>query len=158
VTRLDHTGINLSPSVVDRRNWQVLLHHCAASAALYRYPGENWPFIVPATQAELQGDIEHFVLGREPKFEFVYADGPDEPLLRFSLDTDLSRADLEARFPAPEGCVLPGLEDIFRTVYIAHPWPHLIIRCDLTYRSEDEPSDWATGEWLVTPGGRIRAS
>ena len=34
---------------------------------------------MPATEAELTGDIDQFVLGREPKFEFVYADGPDQP-------------------------------------------------------------------------------
>lgn len=158
VTRLDHCGVNLSPALLDRSDWEELMQHCARSAALYRYPGEEWPFILPATEAEVMADIDQFVLGRAPKFEFVYADGPDHPLVQFNLDTDLSRAELEARFPAPEGQALPGLEEIFRTVYVTHPWPGVSIRFDLTYRSESGTSVWETGEWLVTNGERIRAA
>ncbi len=77
-------------------------------------------------------------------------------MLQFSFGTDLSRAEIEARFPAPEGIAFPELEDIFRTVYVTHPWSHLITRFDLNYQSEDMVSDWDTGEWLVAYGGRIR--
>lgn len=157
VTRLDHSGVNVTPAMIDQQEWDTLMRHCASSAALYRYPGEQWPFILPATEEEMRADIGQFALGREPKFEFVYDTGPDQPIVQFSLDTDLMRAELETLFPDPEGMVIPGLEDIFRSVYIRHPWPGVILRFDLTYHSEGSASDWATGEWLAVNGARIRA-
>lgn len=75
---------------------------------------------------------------------------------QFALWTDLTRAELELMFPEPEGITLPGLEEIFRVVRTYHPWPGPGIRFDLCYRIENSPSDWETGEWLVTQGGRIR--
>jgi hypothetical protein len=102
------------------------------------------------------GDIQHKVLGREPKFELVYDARTPDPVLQFSLGTDLSRAEIEARFPAPEGIAFPDLGDIFRTVYVTHPWSQLSIRFDLNYQGEEGIPDWDTGEWLVAHGGRIR--
>jgi hypothetical protein len=72
------------------------------------------------------------------------------------LWTNLARVDLEEMFPSPYGMTLPGLEDIFRTVYVPCDWPGLEIRFDLCYRVDDGPSTWETGEWLVRQGGRIR--
>jgi hypothetical protein len=157
VTRLDHTGVNLPTTLVDRSRWDDLVQQCATYTALYRYPDEDWPFILPATEEEFMGDIHHFVVGREPKFELVYDTWTPDPVLQFSLGTDLSRTEIEARFPAPEGIAIPGLEDIFRTVYVTHPWFRLIIRFDFNYQGEDAVSDWGTGEWLVAHGGRIHA-
>jgi hypothetical protein len=154
VTRLDHTGANLPTMLVEQSRWDALLRQYAASAALYRYPGEDWPFLIPSTEQEFEDDIRHFVLGREPKFELVYDSWTSEPVFQFSLGTDLPRAEVEARFP--EGVGLPGLDDIFWSVYIAHPWPQLIIRFDLYYQGDGSVSDWDTGEWLITNGGRIR--
>jgi hypothetical protein len=157
VTRLDHTGVNLPARLVERVRWDELLGQCAASAALYRYPGEDWPFILPSTEEEFNGDIHQFVVGREPKFEFVYDTWMTVPVLQFSLGTDLPRTEIEVRFPVPEGVALSGLEDVFRTVYVRHPWAQLVIRFDLNYQGEEAVSDWDTGEWLVLQGGRIRS-
>jgi hypothetical protein len=59
-------------------------------------------------------------------------------------------------FPEPEGTTFPELEEIFRVVPVLSPWPGLDVRFDLCYRIDNGPSDWETGEWLVTEGGRIR--
>jgi len=156
ITQVDHTGVNIPTTALDRVGWDRLLQQLGAISALYKYPGEDWPFILPTTQEEFQSDIQHFVAGREPKFELVYDVWASQPVLQFSVATDFTRAGVEALFPEPYGVAFPDLGDIFRTVYLAHPWPNLIIRFDLNYRSEGVVSDWDTGEWLITQGGRIR--
>ncbi len=156
ITRVDHTGVNLPVSLLARDEWDRLLQQLSGVANLYNYPtGEDWPFIIPATAAEFQGNIQDFVAGREPKFELVYDGWTAQPLLQFALGTDLTRTQLEALLPEPVGWVIPELADIFRSVWLAHPWPGLSIRFDLYYHS-DELSDWDTGEWLVKAGGRIQ--
>ena len=150
VRRVDHTGVNLA----DAGRWQELVGALAGRTTMYRYPtGEPWPFVLPSTAAELDGDVRDFRIGREPRFELVRADGLARVEWQFALSTDLTRARLEAMFPA--GSTLPGLADIFRVVRVRHPWAGLGIRMDLGYRVEDGPDDWVTGEWLVTAGGRM---
>jgi hypothetical protein len=155
VTRVDHTGLNIPAATLDRAGWERLLQQLSAVSNLYKYPGEDWPFILPATEQEFQTDIHQFVTGREPKFELVYDRWTPHPLFQFALGTDLTRPEVEALFPKPYGVAFPGLGDIFRTVFLAHPWPGLTIRFDLLYRAEGV-SDWDTGEWLIKEGGRIR--
>ncbi|MET0419689.1 MAG: GrpB family protein [Actinoplanes sp.] len=154
VDRVDHTGVNL-PIAPDE--WQQLVRSVAATATMYRYPdGEEWPFVLPSAAEELAGDIRDFVVGREPRFELVQELWNTHTTWQIALWTSLTRPELERLFPAPYGTTLPGLEDFFRTVYVRSPWPDLAIRFDLCYRVEDGPTDWETGEWLVTAGGRIR--
>jgi len=157
VRRVDHTGVNLPADSTSAEQWRSLLSALGSTSTMYRYPdGEEWPFVLPSTSDELLDDIRDFVVGREPRFELVYAQGLERTEWQFALWTDLTRAELELLFPEPEGITFPGLDDIFRVVEIQHPWPGLGIRFDLCYRIEDGPSDWETGEWLVTEGGRIR--
>jgi hypothetical protein len=154
ITHVDHTGVNLPTSMVDDDRWGALLRILAQSSALYRYPdGEPWPFIIPASDDEFQDDIRTFPVGRLPKFELVHDALATLPVLQFSLGTDLSREELEARLPNPYGVAFPDLGHIFRTVYVDHPWPRLTIRLDLNYAGP--VTDWDTGEWLVKAGGRI---
>jgi len=75
--------------------------------------------------------------------------------LQFALGTNLTRPQLETLLLAPYGWVIPELADVFRSLFLAHPWPGLQIRFDLYYHSA-ELSNWETGEWLVKAGGRIR--
>jgi hypothetical protein len=154
--RIDHTGVNIPETSLDRPSWNLLLHQLGAIAALYRYPtGMDWPFILPTTSEEFEGEIHHFVAGRGPRFELVY-EQRDHPLLQFSVKTDLSQAEAELLFPEPYGGALPGLGHIFRSVHVAQPWPELSIRFDLYFRGENGVSEWESGEWLATQGGRIR--
>jgi hypothetical protein len=157
VRGIDHTGVNLPARATSPEQWQGLVKALASASTMYRYPtGEEWPFVLPSTSAELVGDIRDFVVGREPRFELVYDRSLTQVEWQFALWTDLTRAELEQLFPEPEGITFPGLEDIFRVVPVRHPWAGLGIRIDLCYRIDDGPSDWETGEWLVTEGGRIR--
>lgn len=157
ITRIDHTGVNIPVTMLDTAGWQQLLAQLSDISALYNYPtGEAWPFILPTTAEEFETDIHQFVRGREPKFELVYDQWATFPVLQFSLETDFSYDQAAQLFPKPYGEVFPDLGDIFRTVYVTHPWPELIIRFDLNYAGDGTLSSWDSGEWLVTEGGRIR--
>jgi len=159
IPRVDHLGVNLPASAVARHEWEALIGALAAGSTLYRYPtGEEWPFVLPSTNEEYADDIRRFPCGREPKFELCYERYFDHPLVQLDVQTRLTRDELEARFPAPSGLALPGLEDYFRSVYVAHPWVGLVIRVDMRYRDDGPTSAWDTGEWLVTAGGRIRSA
>jgi hypothetical protein len=157
ITRVDHTGVNLPSHSMSTAEWTALVRKLAAATTMYRYPtGEQWPFILPSTVEELATDIHDFVVGREPRFELVHDPWCRRTTWQFALWTTLARSELENLFPAPVGIALPGLEEIFRTVYIQSPWPDLEIRLDLCFRVDDGQSAWETGQWLVTEGGRIR--
>jgi hypothetical protein len=159
LVRLDHTGVNVPTRLVERPAWDALLRRLAAIANVYRYPtGEDWPFILPATDAEFAGAITDFAAVREPKFELVYDSYARDPVIQISVETDLLRSEVEALLPAPYGIAFPDLADFFRTVFVHHPWPGLQIRFDLYYRSATPVDPWSSGEWLVTQGGRIGSS
>ncbi|TVX96686.1 hypothetical protein [Cohnella terricola] len=154
---IDHTGVNIPMSIMSRDNWEQLLSDLSPISNLYRYPGEEWPFIIPANEEEFRHDIIDFTENRNPKFEWVYDRYASVPILQFALVTDLSKHELEEAFPAPIGFAIPGLEDIFRSIIIDSPWREdLEIRFDLYYkRNQSNPTEWETGEWLVKEGGRI---
>jgi hypothetical protein len=157
VNGVDHTGVNMPASATSPEQWQGLVGAVAWASTMYRYPtGEEWPFVIPSTAEELLGDIRDFPTGREPRSELVYDELRTQTEWQFALWTDLTRTELERLFPEPEGFTFPGLEDIFRVVTVHNPWQGLSIRFDLCSRIEEGPSDWETGEWLVTKGGRIR--
>lgn len=156
ITRIDHFGVNLPTSIVARPAWDDLLSRLGTIAALYRYPDAEWPFIIPATTAERADDIRTFVAGREPKFELVYDAYTAMPIIQISIGTDLTQMELTELLPAPYGIGLRGLEHIFRTAYLDHPWPGFALRIDLNFHNDGPATDWDTGEWLVTQSGRIR--
>ena len=154
ITHVDHTGVNLPKTLVSGERWDELLQSLAQETTLYRYPDdEPWPFILPASDEEYRDDIRAFAMGRFPKFELVHDGWATLPVLQFSLGTDLSREELEAVLPDPYGVAFPDLGHIFRTVYVDHPWPNLLIRLDLNCTGPI--TDWDTGEWLVKAGGRF---
>lgn len=155
IVRVDHTGVEFPASIVTRGTWDELLARLAVAASLYDYPDEAWSFILPSSDAEFADEIRSFAAPRSPKFELTYG-YVDVPLVQIHFDTDLSQADVEARLPAPAGFALPGVQT-FRSVYLAHPWPDLLIRCDFTFAGSGSTDDWETGRWLVTEGRRHRA-
>ncbi|MGO0058797.1 hypothetical protein ACTID9_01965 [Brevibacillus fluminis] len=134
-----------------------LIATIAKVSKLYRYPEEDWPFIIPADESEYKIDITDFSEKRTPKFEFVYDSYIHKPVIQLALETDLSREEMEATFPEPIGFAIPGLEEIFRSLMVKSPWDDgLGFRFDLYYHSDkNDLSDWETGEWLVKHGGRI---
>lgn len=157
ITRIDHTGINLPSALVSRVSWEQFISELARNCNLYRYPsGEDWPFILPATEEEFIHDISDFPIGREPKFELVYDTYSLVPTIQIDIETDLLRSEVEQLFPEPYGISFPDLANYFRTVYIDHDWPGLAIRFDLRFKNDKPDGDWETGKWLVVDGGRIR--
>ncbi|TLS48531.1 hypothetical protein FE782_29915 [Paenibacillus antri] len=160
VVAVDHTGFNVPTSSIAREAWDRLLRTLASAANLYRYPGEDWPFLFPSTSDEFAGEIASFDAYRTAKFELVYDGWTKLPLLQFALSTTLTREEAEAALPGPHGFGIPGLDGIFRSAFVDSPWRDAVaIRFDLYYaRSDAALTDWETGEWLVREGGRIRAA
>lgn len=155
--RVDHIGLNIPTATMDELTWTTLLKFIAARTNQYRYPtGEDWPFILPATDAEFEADISSFAGGREPRFELVYDEYLRHPLLQYALVTNLTKEEAERLFSGPYGLGLPDLAQYFYSVYIAHPWAALSIRFDLYYAGNGGYGDFQTGKWLVQAGGRIR--
>ncbi len=158
LTGMDHTGIVLPEAIFDHSSWEMFVGKLAAAGNLYRYPtGEPWPFLLPATDAEFASGITHFTAGRAPKFELVRDGSLRCSLIHIDLHTDLPMTEIARRFPPPYGASLPGLEAFFRSVYLLHPWPGMTFRLDLRPRADCPPSDWDTGAWLITAGGRIHS-
>jgi hypothetical protein len=157
LVRADHFGVNIPAKKISSTEWEDFKTKIANHAALYRYPtGEEWPFVLPTDQAEFETDITSFTAGREPRFELVYDEWINYPLLQFALVTRLPRKTLEQLFLPPYSIAIPGLEDFFRSIYVFSPWPGLAFRFDLYYLGEEaEPGDWQTGAWMVRAGGRI---
>jgi hypothetical protein len=154
--RLDHSGFNIPRSMCTEEEWQALLRNLSMVSDVYQYPtGEDWYFLLPSTQDEAGGGIDHFTAGRAPKFELVYDEYARVPVVQLQIDTNLTRAEVEERLPEPFGIRFPDLGDIFRTVYVEHPWPGLLIRFDIVFPREGEPDDWTTAEWLVKEGRRL---
>lgn len=157
ITRIDHTGANVPSALVSQELWERFIGKLARSCNLYRYPtGEDWPFILPATEEEFVHNIATFPIGREPKFELVYDTFSPVPTIQIDIETDLLRSEIEQLFPKPYGISFPDLADYFRTVYVDHDWPGLIIRFDLRFKNDNPSGDWETGKWLAVDGGRIR--
>jgi hypothetical protein len=154
--RLDHSGFNIPRSLYSEEEWQTLLRNISTVADVYQYPGgEDWYFLLPTTSDEGGGGITQFTTGRAPKFELVYDEHAHVPVLQFQIDTGLTQDEVEERLPEPYGISFPDLGDIFRTVYVEHPWPGLLIRFDFAFDRPGEGDDWATGEWLVRAGRRL---
>jgi hypothetical protein len=155
ILRLDHAGVELPSEAVSREMFDDLVTTLGRVSNLYRYPtGEEWPFIVPASAAEFRSEIQHFARPRAPKLELTYG-YVQVPLIHFHIDTDLPREHIEAYFPSQYGTNLPGVTT-YRTIYIDHPWPGLLMRFDMTYFTGGPLSEWDSGEWLVTRGVRVR--
>lgn len=156
IVRLDHTGVDIPPMLLPQNSWQNLMAKLGPLTNLYRYPmGQEWNFIIPASQAEYESEITRFTGLRSPKFELAYDSFNTLPAIQFTVQTDLTQDEIESRLPAPLGFNLPGA-DTCRSVYLAHPWPNINIRFDFFYAQNDPNVDWDTGKWLVMQGGRIK--
>lgn len=155
---IDHAGVNLPTTLFPRSQWDQLLNDLSKECNLYHYPEEDWPFIIPADEKEFLSDITDFTNKRTPKFEFVHDSYTTKPIFQFALETTLTQQQTEMLFPSPSGFAIPGLDHIFRSVFVQSPWSeHLKIRIDLYYLAEETSlSDWETGEWLIKNGGRYQ--
>src|SRR3989338_3923575 len=157
IVNIDHTGVNIPSSMIKKQEWNVLLQTFSQICNIYKYPtGEDWPFVLPASEEEFKNDITEFHMARKPKFELVYDQYLSIPTIQFDVETDLVRKEVEELLPKPYGISFPNLADFFRTVYIYHPWYGLAIRFDIGFKNNERLSEWETGRWLVKDGGRIK--
>ena len=157
IVDIDHTGVNIPSSMIKKQEWNVLLQTFSQICNIYKYPtGEDWPFVLPATEEEFKNDITEFHMSRKPKFELVFDQYLSIPTIQFDIETDLVRKEVEELLPEPYGISFPSLADFFRTVYIYHPWRGLALRFDIGFKNNERASDWETGRWLVKDGGRIK--
>lgn len=153
VVRVDHMGINLPAEDIPGRQ---LLNLVSQGAHVYKYPsGDPWYFLIPATTHEFNHDITDFSKIRFPKFEIVL-EGADTsaPLIQIDCATDLTREEVEERLPTPYGVGFPGLEQFFRSVFVAHPWGGFLLRMDFRYRNDPAVNEWSSCKWLVQEGKR----
>lgn len=158
ITRIDHTGINIPSRYISKNSFLSIIKGIAKHCNLYKYPiNDVWPFILPSNENEFNNDIKRFKFGREPKFEFVYDTYSKHPTIQIDIETKLSRKQVEKLLPKPYGISFDDLADVFRTVYLKHPWSGLFIRLDVRFKnkSKESESHWTTGKWLVESGKRI---
>ncbi|WP_369417932.1 GNAT family N-acetyltransferase [Cohnella mopanensis] len=156
---IDHTGVNVPAATTEQSVWDEFMSRLSGICNLYRYPGQQWPFIIPADDKEYDTEISNFNVKRTPKFEIVYDTYTDKPIFQFALETNITKEELESIFPEPIGFAIPGLSDIFRSVVVQSPWEdEVVFRFDLYYKpTSKELTDWETGEWLVREGGRVKS-
>jgi hypothetical protein len=54
LSEMNHAGINIGPKVVSRNKYLSIRKNLSRASNLYRYPtGEEWPFIIPATEKRI---------------------------------------------------------------------------------------------------------
>lgn len=118
VEAIDHLGVNfpwfngLSPHIARLR--QKLPRHCA----YYRFPtGEEWDFILPATEREITQDDIDLTKERRPKFELVSFEKSSRPIIQIDCITTIYHEKLKQLFP--EGLADDELKNIW--VYLENP-------------------------------------
>jgi hypothetical protein len=151
LNELNHFGINFGPQLINKNDYLKFRTELAKRSNLYSYPtGEEWPFLIPATEQEFKDGIRDESVQRNPKFELVFSDYHPEPLIQFDVETRLSRKKLEELFPKPFGIAFEGLEEMFRAVFVKTEWNGVILRFDLGFRKEKKDF----GYWIIKNGKR----
>lgn len=85
-------------------------------------------------------------------FKIVYSDYHSKPLIQFNIDTNLTKAQLLKLLLDPYGVSFEGFENYFRTVFTNSDWKGVILRFDLSFRSQKKKD---FGFWMIKQGGRI---
>jgi hypothetical protein len=119
LVRLDHVGFNLPWFDGVHPDIFMLRKELGQRSAYYRYPtGEEWDFILPASQDEIRSDVVDFEKDRYPKFEIVSFDKCSTPLIQIDFSVRENFKDLAALFP--EGVLDKNLKNIW--VYVTNPY------------------------------------
>ncbi|MBP9781474.1 hypothetical protein KBC89_02360 [Candidatus Woesebacteria bacterium] len=118
---IDHLGFNLPwfktgvhPKITNLRD--LLKSNCL----YHTFPsGEPWDFILPGTQAEVEGTkpIDYIQI-RKPKFEIVSFANCSKPLVQIDMAFATSYEKLARLFP--EGILLPDIKSVW--VYLQNPY------------------------------------
>lgn len=137
ITTIDHLGVNfpwfqgLSPALKDFRN------RLPGLAAYFRFPtGQDWDFILPATEQEIHSDMINLDITRRPKLELVSFEKCSTPIVQIDCITTVNFNRLKELFP--EGIVDEELKNVW--VYITTD-----IELDLCLvLNQPTKSDWSS--------------
>jgi hypothetical protein len=136
VAAIDHLGVNfpwfngVSPIVNDLRK------KLSPISSYYRFPtGEDWDFILPATQEELNSGAIDLSVERRPKLELVSFEKSSTPIIQIDCITTIDYEKLADCFP--EGIKSEELRNVW--VYIKNPFN--IDVCLVL--NEPRDSDWS---------------
>lgn len=137
IVELDHIGFNLPWFEGVHPDILSLREQLASKCAYFRFPtGEEWDFILPASQDEIGSSILDLSIARKPKIEIVSFNKASRPLVQFDVSVDYSYAELTRLFP--EGISDPELKNIW--VYIKTPW-----NIDICFVvNEPRKNDWSS--------------
>lgn len=153
IIEVNHAGINFAPSEINDELYKDFKSQIADNCYLVKYPtGEEWPFIIPCTDEEYRNGITNFEDNRNPKFEFVYSDYHEVPVIQFDVQCALSKEEVFRLLPEPYGVSLEGLEDFIRTVFILTDISGLILRFDIRFGKHSGKDFYP---WMIKEGGRI---
>jgi hypothetical protein len=151
---LDHIGLNVPSTIVSKAEYQDFVASLGKTCTFHHYPtGEDWDFVLPSSRTEWKHGISEFRPGREPKWEFVYDEYTQVPVVQLCLETKLTKKALCKLLPDPYGVSYSGLP--FRTVFINTPWRDFEIRYDMKAYSRNRENSWNTGAWLALRGKRL---
>ena len=92
---MNRVGVNLPVNMLPPQQWEGLKQDLSKGTALYRYSGQEWPFILPTTDLEFQSGQMEYHSPRGPKFEWVYDEEAREPVIQLALRTSAGRAKVE---------------------------------------------------------------
>jgi len=117
--RLDHVGFNLPWFEGVHPDILKLRHELPSSCAYYRFPsGQEWDFILPASEEEILGHTIDLSRDRHPKLEIVSFDKSSTPLVQIDFSVDKKLEEIERTFP--EGIVDRDLKNVW--VYLKNPY------------------------------------
>lgn len=129
---LDHAAVHFGPAFLAQAEYFFIKKEIAKRADFYNYPaGEEWPFIIPATDEEYLNGISDKTIRRDPAFGIVYYKYHVKPIIHLDIKTKLSKEEIFWLLPFPYGSSLRGLEDYTRMVFILTDWLGVIFRLDL---------------------------
>lgn len=116
---LDHIGFDipwfdgLNPDIKNLRDF------LSSQCLYYLYPtGENWDFILPATEEEILTKNIDYKTTRRSKFEIVSLDYTSSPIIQFDMSVSESFEEIKKVFP--EGIPDNFLKNIW--IYIENPY------------------------------------
>jgi len=116
---LDHVGFNLPWFDGLHPDIAKLREEVAPHSAYYLFPtGEDWDFILPATEEEIDSNKIDLSKVRRPKLEIVSFEKASTPLIQIDLSVRQKFEDIVMAFP--EGIADSNLKNVW--VYLTNPY------------------------------------
>lgn len=151
IVNLNHSGMNIGPKLMSKDDYMRFKGLVGNKYLMYDYPtGEEWPFIIPATEKELKLGIKDKSIDRNPKFEIVFSKYHPKPMIQLDINTNLSKQQAVKLFPKPYGVSLLGLENYFRTVFT--DYDDVLLRFDFRFNTTGKD----IGYWIAEKGNQVK--